>query len=158
MQDEVLATVQASSPRRWAGVGMLSIVGALVIYVALASPPEPVWQVFLFVVGGASFWLAYRMWHATMDRIELTRLELRTGSGRVIARVEDVEAVDRGAFAFKPSNGFLVRTGTKGVNTWEPGLWWRLGHRIGVGGMTAAAETKFMSEMLSAMLADRDGV
>jgi len=155
MQDEVLATVQASAPRRWTGVGMLAIVGTLVIYVALASPPELIWQVFLLVVGGAAFWLAYRMWHVTVDRIELTHTQLRTGAGQVIADVEDIEAVDRGVFAFKPSNGFLLRTRSKAANNWAPGLWWRLGHRVGVGGMTAAAETKFMSEILSAMLADR---
>lgn len=152
MQDEVLATVQASSPRRWAGVVMLGTIGALVTYVALASPPEPVWQVFLLVVGAASWWLAYRVWIATQDRIELTRAELRTGTGRVIASVSEIEAVDRGVFAFKPSNGFLLRTQSKESNAWEPGLWWRLGRRVGVGGMTAAAETKFMSEMISALL------
>ena len=155
MQDEVLATVQASSPRRWTGVGMLTIVGGLVVYVALAAPPEPFWQLFLLVVGGAAFWLAHRMWTATRDRIELTASQLRTGAGRVIADVEDIVAVDRGAFAFKPSNGFLIKTRTKGSNRWAPGLWWRLGHRVGVGGMTAAAETKFMSEKLTAMLAER---
>ncbi|UUV07151.1 hypothetical protein [Ruegeria sp. YS9] len=152
MQDEVLATIQASSPRRWTGVGMLSTVGALVTYVALASPPEPVWQVFLFAVGGASLWLAYRVWQATQDHIELTQSELRTGSGQVIAKVDDIESVDRGAFAFKPSNGFLVRTKHKDTKQWAPGLWWRIGHRVGVGGMTSAAEAKFMSEVLSAII------
>ena len=156
MSDEVLATVQASTPRRWIGVAMLITVGALVIYVALAAPPEPVWQVFLFVVGGAALWLAHRMWLATVGRIELTRSELRTGAGQVIAKVDDIESVDRGTFAYKPSNGFLVRTKTKGPNCWAPGLWWRLGHRVGVGGVTAAAETKFMSEMISAILAERN--
>ncbi len=155
MQQEVLAKVKASTPRRWLGVGMLAVVGAMVLYVAMATPPEPVWQVFLFVVGAAAFWLAFRMWYATDDWIELTQTELRTGTGRVIARVQDIEAVDRGVFAFKPSNGFLVRTRTKGENAWAPGLWWRLGQRVGIGGMTAAAETKFMSEMLSAMIAER---
>ncbi len=155
MQQEVLAKVKASTPRRWLGVGMLAVVGAMVLYVAMATPPEPVWQVFLFVVGAAAFWLAYRMWHATDDWIELTQTELRTGTGRVIARVQDIEAIDRGVFAFKPSNGFLVRTRTKEENAWAPGLWWRLGQRVGIGGMTAAAETKFMSEMLSAMIAER---
>lgn len=157
MQDEVLATVQASSPRRWAGVGMLTTVGALVIYVALASPPELVWQIFLLGVGAATLWLAHRMWQSTLDRIELTRSELRTATGCVIAEVADIESVDRGVFAFKPSNGFLVRTRTKGPNTWAPGLWWRMGHRIGVGGVTAASEAKFMSEMLTAMLVERAG-
>ncbi|KIC42169.1 hypothetical protein RA27_01875 [Ruegeria sp. ANG-R] len=156
MQEEVLATVAASSPRRWTGVGMLVTVGVLVIYVALASPPQFGWQVFLLAAGAAAFWLAHRMWSATEDRIELTPSQLRTGSGQVICKVEDVEAVDRSVFAFKPSNGFLVKTHTPNSNNWAPGLWWRVGRRIGVGGMTAAAETKFMSEMLSAMLAEKD--
>ncbi|NOD74975.1 MULTISPECIES: hypothetical protein [unclassified Ruegeria] len=157
MQEEVLATIEASSPRRWAGVGMLTTVGALVTYVALASPPEPIWQAFLFAVGGASLWLAYRVWYATQDRIELTRSELRTGSGQIIAKVEDIETVDRGVFAFKPSNGFLVRMRHKASNKWAPGLWWRLGRRVGVGGMTAAAEAKFMSEALVFLLTDDRG-
>ncbi|WP_298846318.1 hypothetical protein [uncultured Ruegeria sp.] len=157
MQDEVLATIRASSPRRWAGVGMLAAVGALVTYVALVSPPEPVWQVFLFAVGGASLWLALSVWRATEDYIELTPTELRTGSGQVIAETADIEVVDRGVFAFKPSNGFLVRTRHKAANRWAPGLWWRVGYRIGVGGMTSAAEAKFMSEVLSSIIADERG-
>ena len=155
MQEEVLATVAASAPRRWTGVGMLVTVGALVIYVALASPPELGWQVFLLVSGAAAFWLARRMWYATEDRIELTQSQLRTGSGQLICNIEDVEGVDRGVFAFKPSNGFLVITHARSSNQWAPGLWWRVGRRIGIGGMTAAAETKYMSEMLSAMLAEK---
>ena len=156
MQDEVLATIEASAPRRWIGVLMLGTVGVLVLYVALSTPPELVWQVFLIVVGGAALWLAYSVWQATQDRIELTRTELRTGAGCLIARVDDIEAVDRGVFAFKPSNGFLVRTRAKTSNSWAPGLWWRLGRRVGVGGMTAASEAKFMSEILSALLLERD--
>lgn len=154
MQEEILATIRASSARRWMGVGMLVAVGVLVLYVALAAPPEPEWQVFLFVVGAAALWLARSVWNATSDSIELTRTELRTGSGRLLAEVADITNVERGVFAFKPSNGFLVTTRSKPGNAWAPGLWWRVGRRIGIGGMTAAAETKFMSEMLSALLAE----
>lgn len=156
MQEDVLATVAASSARRWTGVGMLAAVGALVIYVALASPPQLGWQVFLLVVGAGAFWLSHRMWFATADTIELTRSVLRTGTGQVICKVDDIEAIDRGVFAFKPSNGFLVKTYAPSSNNWAPGLWWRVGRKIGIGGMTAASEAKFMSEMLSAMLAERD--
>ncbi len=155
MQDEILATVQASEIRRWMGVCMLVAVGALVIYVAMAVPPEPLWQVFLLVVGGAALWLAQRVWSATSDRIELTRTQLRTGSGTILFEVSEAESVDRGVFAFKPSNGFLVTTRARAGRVWAPGLWWRIGRRVGVGGMTSAAETKFMSEMLSALLAER---
>lgn len=155
MQEDVLARVEASTPRRWMGVGMLGIVGTLVIYVALAQPPELVWQVFLLVVGAGSLWLAYRMWIATEDAIELTETELRTQSGQLIAKLDQIESVDRGVFAFKPSNGFLVVTRTAGQNAWAPGLWWRLGRRLGIGGMTSAAEAKFMSEALMTLIAKR---
>ncbi|RBW62067.1 hypothetical protein [Ruegeria sp. A3M17] len=152
MQQEILATVRPSSSRRWIGVGMLSTVGVLVIYVALTTPPEPAWLVFLLVVGVAAFWLAYRMWQATSDWIELTETELRTGSGQVITRIEDIETIDQGVFAFKPSNGFLLKTKESAENSWAPGLWWRLGRRIGIGGLTTAAETKFMIQVVYSLL------
>ncbi len=158
MQDEILAVVEASAPRRWIGVGMLTMVGTLVIYVALASPPTLGWQLFLIVAGAGSLWLARGLWIATLDRLELTREVLRTSAGDVVAVVEEIEALDRGIFAFKPSNGFLIRTKNPSARSWAPGLWWRIGKRIGVGGVTAASQTKFMSEVLAAIMAERDEV
>lgn len=156
MSDEILATVSASQPRRWLGVGLLALVGGLVIYVAFAAPPSLGWQAFLVLVGAGALWMAERMRRATETCIELTRSELRDTVGDCIARVEDIERLDRGMFAFKPSNGFLITTRASGARAWRPGLWWRMGRRIGVGGVTPAAQTKFMSEMLAAMLAERD--
>ena len=154
--NEVLAVIQASPPRRWMGVGMLAAIGVLVIYVALVAPPVPVWQAFLIVTGGLALWMADRMRRATGYAIELTRTELRDSSGELIARVSDIEKVESGFFAFKPSHGFLVRTRTPATRIWRPGLWWRFGRRIGVGGVTPRSQTKFMAEMLTAMIALRD--
>lgn len=157
MSDEVLAVVEASAVRRWMGVGMLATVGGLVIYVAFASPPTVAFQVFLLVVGALALWMAEMMRRATMHRIELTETELRSTDGTLIAKVEDVEALDRGVFAFKPSNGFMIRTRSKGERAWRPGLWWRIGNRIGIGGVTPGAQSKSMSEILAMMVAQRDG-
>ena len=156
MDEDILAIVEASAARRWMGVILLGALGGLVIYVALASPPALMWQVFLIVVGVLALWMADRMRRATESRIELTEVELRSSEGKVIALVADIEKVDRGVFALKPSNGFMVRTSKPGPGAWQPGLWWRLGRRIGVGGVTAAGQTKSMSEILSMMLAQRD--
>ncbi len=156
MADEVLATVKASPARRWMGVGVLLGVGALMIYVALASPPALGWQVFLVITGVVMLWVAERMRQATALQIELTKTELRDSSGTCLAQVADIQAIDRGFFAFKPSNGFLVKTRAASGRAWNPGLWWRMGRRIGVGGVTPASQTKVMSEMLAAMLAVRD--
>lgn len=155
MSGEILATVEASAPRRVMGTVMLGTVGAVLVYVALAVPPAPLWIVFLLATGSAALWMAVRLWQATQHRIELTDDELRCSDGTVIAKVAEIEAVDRGVFAFKPSNGFLIRTSTPGPRAWMPGLWWRAGRRIGIGGVTPGAQSKTMSEILAIMIAKR---
>ena len=155
MTGEVLLTVEASGLRRIMGVAMLAVIGVTLVFVALSTPPSIGWLLFLLVVGIGALWLSVRMWQATSHKIELTDEELRCSDGTVIARVADIENIDRGFFAFKPSNGFLIRTTTPGTRVWLPGLWWRAGRRIGVGGVTPASQSKAMSEILAAMIAQR---
>ena len=151
MSDEILATVNASAPRRVLGVGMLAAVGAIVLYVAFSAPPSMAWLVFLLVVGLGALWLAARMWQSTTHMIELTETELRCSDGSLIAMVADIEAIDRGFFAFKPSNGFMLRLAKPGVRAWLPGLWWRMGRRVGIGGVTPGSQSKAMAEILAAL-------
>lgn len=155
MSDEILATVNASAPRRVLGVGMLAAVGAIVLYVAFSAPPSMAWLIFLLVIGIGALWLAARMWQATTLQIELTETELRCSDGTLIANVADIEAIDRGFFAFKPSNGFMLRTATPAPRAWRPGLWWRMGRRIGIGGVTPGSQSKAMAEILAAMQMQR---
>ena len=153
---DILVTVKASPGRRVLGLGSLYILSLMVIYVAIANPPAAGWQVFLFALGGGALWISEQMRRATSFHLELTREELRESSGVVLARVDEITALDRGMFAFKPSNGFLLRLSRKGRRTWRPGLWWQMGSQIGVGGMTPGPQTKFMAEMISAMIAERE--
>jgi len=156
MDEEILAVVQASAARRWMAVIMLAGLGLLVIYVAFATPPSLGWQVFLIGVGALALWLTERLRRATEHRIELTQTQLRDSSGVVIAEVADILSLDRGVFAFKPSNGFIVRTSSSPGRAWRPGMWWRMGRRVGIGGVTPGSQAKPMSEILSAMIAMRD--
>ncbi|MEP4197675.1 MAG: hypothetical protein ABJL99_18785 [Aliishimia sp.] len=156
--NEILATIHASAPRRWIGVISMVLLGVLLIYVALATPPSLGWVVFLLVMGVGSLMLAQKMHSSTQRIIELTPLVLRDSTGAVIANVEDIVSVDRGFFAFKPSNGFLMRTAEPaGPKVWHPGMWWRLGKQIGVGGVTPASHTKGVAEILAIMIAERSG-
>ena len=156
-QEEVIARVSPSTGRRVLGIGMLSFLAVLVLYVAITTPPSLGWQLFLVALGAAALMIANAMRKSTRQTLELTRQELRDDKGTLIVRLEDVVSIDRGAFAFKPSNGFLVRTRKSGPRAWNPGLWWRMGRRIGVGGVTSAHQAKFMVEILTAMLLERDG-
>ena len=153
---EVLATMAASPARRILGAGMLGSLGVLTLYMAMTAPPSPGWLVFLLVVGAASLWCGLRLWQATAHTIELTTTELRCTDGTLIARVEDLDHIDRGFFAFKPSNGFVLRSKRPAARAWYPGLWWRMGRRIGVGGVTPGQQGKTMSEILAAMMAGLD--
>lgn len=154
--DEILATVEASPARRVMGVTMLGALGLLMAYVAASTAPGFGWQLFLVVIAGIALWLAYRMWQATAHRIELTPLGLRCSDGVEIVSIADLQVMDRGFFAFKPSNGFLMRARTKAPRAWYPGLWWRTGRRIGVGGVTPGSQTKAMTEIIAALIVERD--
>lgn len=156
---EVLATVRASQGRRVIGLISLMTLGFFLVYTAFTATPGLGWQVFLVVMGSLALWMADRMRRATAGAVELTPEGVRSSDGIEIARIEDIEHIDRGVFAFKPSNGFLLRLKVrKGrENIWQPGLWWRVGRRVGIGGMTPGNQTKFMSELISTMMAERDG-
>ncbi|MCZ4353332.1 hypothetical protein O4H61_12455 [Roseovarius aestuarii] len=157
MNDELLMTVRASGPRRYFGIATLMTLGVILIYLAVFRPPSELGlQVFLIALGLVVLWLGEKLRRATRLALELTRNELRCSNGEVLARVEDMQALDRGVFAYKPSNGFLLRLSDKGPRRWEPGMWWRTGRRLGVGGVAAAPQTKAMAEMISAMIAERE--
>lgn len=156
MSGHVNPRIEASQPRRWLGVGMLTFMGVLLIYVAMAAPPELAWQVFLLLMGGLSIWVAEKMRRATDGWIEFRDDALVDQNGIVIVQMDEIEKVDRGMLAFKPSNGFMLKTKTPASRRWEPGLWWRIGRRIGVGGVTPASQSKVMADLIAARLIERD--
>ncbi len=154
---EILATVTPAPFRRFAGLGMLVLLGGMLVYVALLMPLQSLaLQVMLLGMGGVILWLAVKMYKATQNSVILTKTELRTTDGLVLARLADVKRVERGSFTIKPSNGFSVLTNMSQTRGWAPGLWWRVGKRVGVGGVTGAGQTRFMAEILAAKLAQRD--
>ena len=155
-ENGVIFRFGASAVRRVFACGVLYGLGGLLIYVALIRPPAIAGLVFLLGFGVISLIIAERLRRATMIEIELTDTEIRDSAGRVLATLDDVVMVERGAFALKPSNGFtLVLKGRKS-RVWVPGMWWRMGKRVGVGGTTSAGPAKFMAEQIALRIAQRD--
>lgn len=156
MNEEVLAEVGASVPRRWLAVAMQMFLGVLLVHVALNSSPTAGWKLFLIVLGLGSVAMSIATFSATQHRILLTRDALVSSTGEVIVKVENIARVERGVFALKPSNGFVIIGKVKGEGAkWRPGLWWRLGKRVGVGGVAPGHQTKPMAQILEALLAER---
>ncbi len=155
---EILAELAASAPRRLFALGVLAVLGALLWYLALASDTIPLGaRAFLLALGLGVLVLAVQLRHATALTLRLTPDALCDSSGRVLARVDGMASVSRGTFAMKPTHGFSVRLKSRHGRVWAPGMWWRFGTRLGIGGVTAGGQAKFMSEILATLLARREG-
>lgn len=152
----VLLRVAPSAARRVFAVGVIYLLGALLIWMAVAQPPALGWAVFLIALGAFILWAAERMRRSTTLELELTEEGLRDTGGTWLALWDDIAKVERGTFAAKPSNGFVLMLKQKGPRAWAPGLYWKFGRRVGVGGVTPMRETKFMGEQIAMILAQRN--
>ncbi len=150
-----IATVEASTPRRIFGMTVLAGLGGMFLYLAFTTPQVFWARLILLAFGAGALYMTDWMRRATLGRIDLTEEGLFDQDGNQLAAIEDIAGVDRGHLAIKPSNGFVVRLHTAGPRAWAPGLWWRRGKRLGVGGVTSAVQSKYMADALMTMVANR---
>lgn len=154
---EVLQVLRPSPPRRVIGAAMQGALGLFVIWIALSAPPAAFgWRVFLLGVGAAALTLAMRGWRGSAGALVLRADGLWDEDGRPVAPLDEVRDVDRALFSFKPSNGFLIRMRRPLGRAWVPGMWWRIGARVGVGGVLSGADAKAAADILSALVERRD--
>ena len=150
---ETLAALTPSPMRRYLASGMMVALGIVLLQVAFSgwSSSVPSYLA-LGLLGLGSLAVAWRMHRATSNSLHLRSDGIRSSDGTLIAEVDNISRVELGLFAFKPSNGFLIVLKTPMDRAWHPGLWWRLGRRIGIGGVTPRAEGKIMAERLDTLL------
>ncbi|MEO9864951.1 MAG: hypothetical protein ABJO29_05675 [Yoonia sp.] len=154
-EDGILAVVGASAGRRIMACGVIYVLGMLLIYVALGDPPALPLLIIVLALGVGSLVLAEALRRSTRTEIFMSADALTSSDGTLIAKLDDIINVDRGAFAFKPSNGFTLKLKTKQPRGWAPGLWWRFGRYVGVGGAVSAGQSKFMAEQIALRIAAR---
>ena len=153
--DKWVYVLAASPARRVFGIGMLVALGALLVWVGAAAMPSVPAALAFWAAGAATLWSAALTKSATSDTIRLSRDGLYSSDGVLVAELDNVAGVEFGLFAFKPSNGFALRLKRPMRSVWRPGLWWRIGRRVGVGGVTPRAEAKIMAETIAALLNER---
>ncbi|MGB3409452.1 MAG: hypothetical protein WBA67_18380 [Jannaschia sp.] len=154
---EPMLILRPSAPRRVFGLLIQLTLGGLLLYLAVVFPPASAgWRIFLIVLGVAALVMGQRGWYGSALGIVLDETGLHQEDGRPVAPMDNIASVDRALFSFKPSNGFIVRLREPMERAWVPGLWWRMGRRVGVGGVTGGAETKIVADALSLMVAARD--
>ena len=157
MKDEVVFEIRASWPRRLIAYATLLFIGGFGVYLAFSGAEISTTSKLLSIVAGCAA-LAFAEWfrRATAGVIRLTREDLRDADGNQLCRIEQIEKVDRGAFALKPNGGFVLRLSGGAPVQWAPGMWWRIGRSFGVGGVTDRHLSKAVAEYLALAVAERD--
>ena len=149
--------IEASPIRRVLAVTIVAVLGILLVYLGATTPASLPWKGFLLIFGGVVIWLAERMFTATKSHLVVTEAGVEDSNGEVLAVFDEIKSVSHGTFALKPSNGFtLVLKQKKGPSAWRPGLWWRFGSRVGIGGVTSGHQSKPAAQMIEAMIFERD--
>jgi len=140
-----------------------------VIALLIAMAAGVLWSVFgvgvdsglktilLTLAAAGCLWLAYAVLQAKGSAVVLTKDGFYDDDGDLLCALSEVDRVDAGLMAFRPSKGFLVRLKTSAPRGWSPGLWWRIGKRFAVGGATPGRDGKAMADLLANMIAERDG-
>ena len=108
------------------------------------------------VIGALALLSGERSRRSRYVSVLLTNSRLVDSLGQEIARLDQITGIDRGAMAFKPSNGFLLHLDHKPGRAWVPGLWWRFHKFVGIGGSTQSGPGKFMAEIIALKIAERD--
>ncbi|MGR3467741.1 MAG: hypothetical protein ACU0CI_07650 [Shimia sp.] len=147
-----IGILRVAPARRWLALAMLF--GLTVLFGALAAQPGmgAGWRATIVLASLACLAMALRFHRATANDIVLRADGLYETDGTQIAALSNIAGVEKGMFAFKPSGGFGVTLREPAPARWRPGLYWRAGRRVGVGGVTARHQGRMCAEALQALV------
>ena len=149
-----IARLTINTPRFWLALVAMAVLAALLIWTAFNA--SALLAILLGVLGILIAYVAIRTVLAGQHSLILTTEGLEDTRGRIVAPIELIEKVDRGTFSIRPSNGFSMRLKEPGPRAWHPGLWWRIGTHVGIGGLTPGGQGRAMADLIAAMIQDRD--
>ena len=148
---ETLAVVRPAPARRVALIIVTSLLGFALLSIGLDAPEGGIWLRVTFVIAGVGMlWGGWWVWRNSAVDLVLTTLDLRQSDGRIICALADVTRVERGLAALRPATGFALYLREPMPLAWVPGLWWRRGRRVGIGGMTTRAGAKALADVIEA--------
>lgn len=152
-EGEVIMRLTPSMPRRLIASGSMAGLGLMAGWIAFQGGVPLGWMVVLLAMTAGALWLANEIYRVTGRSVELMADRLQDSSGRILAMLDEVEKADRSPFAVKPSSGFNLRITRAAARArrgaWVPGLWWRVGRHVGIGGATPKAQARLMADLIS---------
>ena len=129
--------------------GIAVMAGLALLLLSAAAAQGAVAQALMIAAALAALALAFAMWRGRSDSLRWTDAGLSDAAGQVIARRDDIVRVERNPIALKPSNGFTLHLARPHARAWQPGLYWRIGRRVGVGGLTSPGVAKALADRIA---------
>ncbi len=151
--DDILAVLHPSVARYWGALLIIGSFGLLLLWIAATGATgSPIATVLFLIFSGLSFYAIYCFRATRQQSLFLTEKGLFDNQGNTLCAFDQIKSLDRSFFAFKPSNGFTIRLTEPLPRAWVPGLWWRIGTRLGVGGITSVSQAKGMADTIALIL------
>ncbi|MEL7462830.1 MAG: hypothetical protein AAFN79_02110 [Pseudomonadota bacterium] len=150
-------TVRRPQTLRW--IIVLAVAFAFFLTVAIAGRASATNPIVMFINLPAALalaWFGYAMATAKASSVTFDGETLTDDAGVVICALEDIHSVERGFALFKPSGGFALLLKEEKPRAWSPGLWWRIGQRVGIGGATPGRSSRNMADAITIAMAMRD--
>lgn len=148
-----IVTAELRRPE-WARWGLsLTLIGVAALLVREAFEAGAPMIGLIALASGAA---GYAVWRDPAGKVIFDGGRIHDDAGREICDLDDVEKVDRGIGALKPTSGFTLHLKTSQPFAWAPALWWRWGKRVGIGGATGARPGRDMATAINLALMKRE--
>ncbi len=100
-------------------------------------------------------WLRKFLNHYSKIGFLINKVGLFDLNENIICKIDDIKRIDASPYTFKSANGFLILLDTKSSFKSIPGLYWRYGHRISIGGLVSKHESKYLAGILSDLVTNK---
>lgn len=151
-----IAEIRRPEALRWLVLIAMAALAALLFMGGIGAwARAPMTTFVMLPISGVLAWFAAALWRTRARAIRFDGETLTDDAGEVICTLDEIEEVNRGFILFKPTKGFVVTLKAARPWGWSPGLWWRLGRRIGVGGSTPGRGARDMADAITGALAMR---
>lgn len=138
---------------RWLVVAAVVVMLAISFSIGVRSVASPIAAVINLIAALAVGWFGWSMATAKASKVVFDGERLTDNAGVELCTIDEIENVERGFAMFKPSAGFAILLREEKPRGWSPGLWWRNGRRIGVGGATPGRAARNMADAITMSLA-----
>ena len=147
---EELITLKMSKLKRLSGALLIFVLGTTLLFSVYkkSNPGYTVYESLFLLVGLILIFVSWRIGRARLTGIKLTKSGIYDLNDVKLCAILDINYIDRRTFAIKPANGFIIHLKNSAKSFWIPGLCWRIGKRLAIGGMLSKQECKAFANLL----------